>query len=76
MSEQTQIPSPGPRKAISGRAANRMPFHKYRRFEPIPLTDRQWPSRTIDSQTTSRPARKYVIRPMFKLLFDLAPSLP
>ncbi|MEZ5549886.1 MAG: 2-isopropylmalate synthase [Pseudomonadales bacterium] len=25
-----------------------MPFQKYRRFEPIALPDRQWPSRTID----------------------------
>jgi 2-isopropylmalate synthase len=24
-----------------------MPFHKYRPFAPIPLPDRQWPSRTI-----------------------------
>ncbi|MEQ8483351.1 MAG: 2-isopropylmalate synthase [Pseudomonadales bacterium] len=25
-----------------------MPFHKYRRFEPIELPDRQWPSRLIE----------------------------
>ncbi|NBC22973.1 MAG: 2-isopropylmalate synthase [Gammaproteobacteria bacterium] len=25
-----------------------MPFHKYRRFEPIGLTDRQWPNRVIE----------------------------
>ncbi len=37
MSEQVQ----------AGRAANRMPFQKYRAFEPIALTDRQWPSRVI-----------------------------
>ncbi len=37
MSEQVQ----------AGRAANRMPFHKYRPFEPIDLTDRQWPSKVI-----------------------------
>jgi 2-isopropylmalate synthase len=24
-----------------------MPFHKYRAFAPVPLSDRQWPSRTI-----------------------------
>ncbi len=37
MSEQVQ----------AGRAANRMPFHKYRPFEPIDLSDRQWPSQVI-----------------------------
>ena len=37
MSEQVQ----------AGRAANRMPFHKYRPFQPIDLSDRQWPSRVI-----------------------------
>lgn len=37
MSEQVQ----------AGRAANRMPFQKYRPFEPIALTDRQWPSQVI-----------------------------
>jgi 2-isopropylmalate synthase len=38
MSEQVQ----------AGRAANRMPFHKYRPFEPIALPDRQWPSQVIN----------------------------
>ena len=37
MSEQVQ----------AGRAANRMPFQKYRPFAPIDLPDRQWPSRVI-----------------------------
>ncbi len=32
----------------TGRGANRMPFHKYRPFQPIGLSDRQWPSRTIE----------------------------
>ena len=41
MSEHTTTPV--------GRAANRMPFQKYRRFEPVPLTDRHWPSRSIDA---------------------------
>src|SRR5260370_429259 len=26
-----------------------MPIQKYRAFQPIPLPDRQWPSRTIES---------------------------
>ncbi len=43
MSEQT-----APRQAPAGRGANKMPFHKYRRFEPIALTDRQWPSKVIE----------------------------
>ena len=25
-----------------------MPIHKYRSFAPVPITDRQWPNRTID----------------------------
>ena len=32
----------------AGRAANTMPYQKYRRFQPVALTDRQWPARTID----------------------------
>ncbi|MGD8829417.1 MAG: 2-isopropylmalate synthase [Pseudomonadales bacterium] len=32
---------------IAGRAANRMPFQKYRPFQPVALPDRQWPSKTI-----------------------------
>ncbi|MFV2090611.1 MAG: 2-isopropylmalate synthase, partial [Pseudomonadales bacterium] len=31
----------------AGRAANTMPFEKYRRFEPVELPDRQWPSKVI-----------------------------
>ncbi|MCZ6709693.1 MAG: 2-isopropylmalate synthase, partial [Gammaproteobacteria bacterium] len=49
MSEQTQTPSDGRPKAYSGRAANKMPFQKYRPFQPIELADRQWPTRTIVS---------------------------
>jgi 2-isopropylmalate synthase len=49
MSEHTQTPSDGNPKAYPGRAANKMPFQKYRRFEPIDLADRQWPTRTIES---------------------------
>ena len=45
MSEQTRIPATLQRK---GRAANKMPFQKYRRFEPIELPDRQWPARAIE----------------------------
>ena len=46
MSEQpdTRVPEPVPHS----RGANKMPFHKYRRFEPIGLTDRQWPNRVIE----------------------------
>ena len=49
MSEQPVIgessaPSRGPR---AGRARGRMPFHKYRPFQPIPLPGRQWPAKTI-----------------------------
>ncbi len=40
MSEQILNPD-------SGRAANKMPFHKYKAFEPIELPDRQWPGRVI-----------------------------
>jgi 2-isopropylmalate synthase len=32
----------------AGRAANSMPFQKYRRFEPVDLPDRQWPGRVIE----------------------------
>jgi 2-isopropylmalate synthase len=32
----------------AGRAANRMPYQKYRRFEPIDLPERRWPSQVID----------------------------
>jgi len=49
MSEQTQIPAAGPTSTGSSRAANKMPFQKYRRFEPIELPDRQWPGKTIDT---------------------------
>ncbi|MGE0625429.1 MAG: 2-isopropylmalate synthase [Pseudomonadales bacterium] len=34
-------------QVIAGRAARRMPFHKYRHFEPVALPDRQWPSKII-----------------------------
>lgn len=46
MSEQpdTRAPEPVPHS----RGANKMPYHKYRRFEPIGLTDRQWPNRVIE----------------------------
>ncbi len=46
MSEQpdTRVPEAVPHS----RGANKMPFHKYRRFEPIGLTDRQWPNRVIE----------------------------
>jgi 2-isopropylmalate synthase len=47
MSEQTQSPSDAPRKATGGRAANTMPYHKYRAFKAIDLPDRQWPTRTL-----------------------------
>lgn len=42
MSEQPNQPQ-------AGRAANAMPFGKYRRFEPVALPDRQWPSRQIQA---------------------------
>ena len=32
----------------AGRLPNAMPFQKYKRFEPVMLQDRQWPSRTIE----------------------------
>jgi 2-isopropylmalate synthase len=43
MSEQRQI-----RTAPAARGAGRMPFHKYRRFEPVPLPDRRWPDTVIE----------------------------
>jgi 2-isopropylmalate synthase len=49
MSEQTESPSGGQLKTATSRAANKMPFHKYRRFEPIALPDRQWPGRAIET---------------------------
>jgi 2-isopropylmalate synthase len=48
MSEQIEDhQSPG-RAPSASRGANRMPFHKYRPFQPIQLADRQWPSRVIE----------------------------
>jgi 2-isopropylmalate synthase len=47
MSEQTQPPFRAPRKPTGGRAANTMPFQKYRAFQAIDLPDRQWPTRTL-----------------------------
>ena len=46
MSEQpdTRVPEPAPHS----RGARKMPFHKYRRFEPIGLNDRQWPNQVIE----------------------------
>ena len=46
MSEQTR--STADNTMLHGRAANRMPFHKYRPFKPVDLPDRQWPGRVID----------------------------
>ncbi len=34
-------------QVTAGRAANKMPYQKYRRFEPIELPDRPWPSQVI-----------------------------
>ena len=45
MSEQIENPTPAP---ASDRGSRKMPFHKYRRFEPIELPDRQWPSCLIE----------------------------
>lgn len=45
MSEQIENSTPAP---ASDRGSRKMPFHKYRRFEPIELPDRQWPSRLIE----------------------------
>jgi 2-isopropylmalate synthase len=47
MSEQIDTGAPA-HPQPSSRGARRMPFHKYRRFEPIALSDRQWPSRLIE----------------------------
>ena len=41
MSEQAPNPA-------SGRAVNKMPFHKYHQFPPIDLPNRQWPSKVIE----------------------------
>lgn len=49
MSEQHHSPVVANRDKRGGRAANTMPYSKYRRFAPIDLPDRQWPSRTIDA---------------------------
>ena len=50
MSEQVAAVEPEaflqPRRA-HGRAAGRMPFHKYRSFTPIHLPGRRWPSRVL-----------------------------
>jgi 2-isopropylmalate synthase len=46
MSEQQTA---GRAAKAAGRAANAMPFQKYRRFEPIGLADRQWPSKVIEA---------------------------
>ena len=32
---------------VAGRAANAMPFHKYKAFEPIRLPDRTWPEKIL-----------------------------
>jgi 2-isopropylmalate synthase len=47
MSEQTQSPFRAQRQPTGGRAANTMPFQKYRAFQAIDLPDRQWPTRTL-----------------------------
>ncbi len=39
MSEQTET--------HSGRAAGKMPYHKYQSFQPIDFPERQWPTRVI-----------------------------
>ena len=46
MSEQMQTENIDP-EATHNRGAGRMPYQKYRRFEPIPLPDRQWPNRVL-----------------------------
>src|SRR5690606_30564961 len=33
--------------AMTIQTPSKMPFHKYRPFQPIPLPDRRWPNRTI-----------------------------
>jgi 2-isopropylmalate synthase len=49
MSEQIQTrKTPGPTLgSTANRGGDRMPFQKYRRFEPISLPDRQWPDRLL-----------------------------
>ena len=51
MSEQVaaieQEASFEPRQA-QGRAGGKMPFHKYRSFQPIDLPSRRWPGRVLD----------------------------
>lgn len=37
-----------PKTRSAGRAAQHMPFEKYRAFAPIDLPDREWPSRVIN----------------------------
>ena len=38
---------PVQRASRSGRAAGKMPFQKYRAFQPVDLPDREWPSRVL-----------------------------
>ena len=49
MSEQIQSSENKAVNPAGGRAANKMPFQKYQRFEPVQLPDRQWPGRVIES---------------------------
>jgi 2-isopropylmalate synthase len=42
---QSGVPTSG---SVPTTGAKRMPFHKYRRFEPVQLPDRQWPNRVIE----------------------------
>jgi len=48
MSEESQSRAPEQPSVSRGLGARKMPFHKYRRFEPIGLTDRQWPNKVIE----------------------------
>jgi 2-isopropylmalate synthase len=48
MSEESQSRATEQAPASHSLGAQKMPFHKYRRFEPIGLTDRQWPNRVIE----------------------------
>lgn len=63
---------------------NTMPFDKYRPFNPVPLTDRQWPGRTIDAapgwcsvdlrdgnQALIEPMSPPAKRRMFELLVEM-----
>ena len=43
MSEQENSETP----VVTGRAPGAMPYHKYKAFAPIELTDRQWPNRVL-----------------------------